>query len=134
MPISKAIYDLLNGNAPVAAVVSTRIEPGFQPQGKAKPYINWEIIGTRVEPDYDSFAGYEIIRVEIHSVATTYTAARSLSLLVRTAMSVLGPQTTGGVYIHRIFLDNETDIYEFNGGYEHCHTVSQDYSIHIKAQ
>jgi hypothetical protein len=132
MQISLMMYDLLHGNSPVSAIVGTKIEPGFQPNGKTYPFINWEIVGGRFDDDFNTFAGYEVYRVEVHSVAATYTGARDLSVLVRTAMSVIGPQTTGDVYIHRIFLDNETDLFEYQSGYEGAHTVTQYYSIHVK--
>lgn len=132
MSISGAIYTLIHRSSSVAAIVGTKIEPNFQPKGTAYPFIVWEKISLQSNPTSDTQSGYDIYRIEVKSVAATKTACESLSVLVRAAMNIVTPETVESVYIHRIFMDNETDSFEFESGFEGAFTISQDYLIHVK--
>lgn len=133
MSISGAIYTLIHRSSSVAAIVGTKIEPNFQPKGTAYPFIVWEKVSLQTNPTSDTQSGYDIYRIEVKSVAATKTACESLAVLVRAAMNITTPETVSSVLIHRVFLDNETDLFDFNGGYEGAFTISQDYLIHVKS-
>lgn len=133
MSVSGAIYTLIHRSSNVASLVGTKIEPDFVPKGTVFPFIVWEKISMQTNPTSDSQSGYDVYRIEVKTVAVTKTGAETLAGYVRTAMAIVAPETVSSVYIHRVFLDNETDLFTENGGYEGAYTISQDYLIHVKS-
>lgn len=66
--IKKAIYHVLTNDAPVNAIVSTRIYPNEAPQGATLPYIVQEITDTEPLESKDS-PQYDFVSVEISCYA-----------------------------------------------------------------
>ena len=80
------VYSTLTGNSSVAAIVSTRVYPLILPQGCDLPAITYERISTEYISTLSGFAGMERVRMQIDVLAESYSAAKSLSASVITAM------------------------------------------------
>lgn len=106
-----ALIGLLLADAPIAAVVGTRVYPVRRPQGVPYP----SIVMTRVSgnPGYadDGEIGLQHARVQIDSQALTYTEAKNLAQLVRARLSAFAG-VHDGVTFSYIMLDEERDLTE----------------------
>lgn len=106
-----ALIDLLLTDAPIAAVVGTRVYPLRKPQAAEYPVI----IVTRIsgQPLYadEGEVGLQQARMQVDSQSVTYTEAKNLAQLVRTRLSAFSGvhQTIDFSYI---MLDEERDIAE----------------------
>jgi hypothetical protein len=106
-----ALISLLLADAPIAAVVDTRIYPAKRPQGALYP----SIVVTRIsgQPGYadDGEIGLQHARVQIDVSANTYTVAKNLAQLVRALLSAFSG-VHDGVTFSYIMLDEERDLPE----------------------
>jgi hypothetical protein len=104
---------LLLADAGISALVGTKINWGIAEQGDSPPYIVLNIVSD--PPDY-TFEGQDDLkttRVQIDSRALTYLAMWSLKEAVRTKLSGF-KGTQGSTQFQGIFIDADTDEYEFD--------------------
>lgn len=106
-----ALIDLLLTDAPIAAVVDTRVYPLRKPQAAAYPVI----IVTRIsgQPLYadEGEVGLQQARMQVDSQSMTYTEAKNLAQLVRARLSAFAGVHLG-IDFSYIMLDEERDIAE----------------------
>ena len=84
--ISQAIYNILTNDAPVFAVVGTKIFPNMATQRTDFPYIVYSVIGKVPTDSKDSGLGFDRYRIQVDCVDESYTDAETLASLVRTAL------------------------------------------------
>jgi hypothetical protein len=112
MPVMEgALIDLVKTDTAIDAVVAGRVYPARRPQGSAYPAI----VVTRISgsPGYadDGEIGLQHARVQVDSMAMTYTAAKDLAQLVRTRLSAFDG-VNAGIDFSYIMLDEERDLPE----------------------
>lgn len=106
-----ALIDLIKTDPTIAAVVGDRVFPLRRAQGSAYPAI----VVTRIsgQPLYadDGEVGLQDARVQIDSVAQSYTAAKDLAQMVRRLLSAFSGVHQGITFSY-IMLDEERDLAE----------------------
>lgn len=112
MPIMEgALIDLIKDDVAVAGIVAGRVYPVRRPQGSAFPAI----VVTRIsgQPLYsdEGEVGLQNARVQVDSMAMTYTAAKDLAQMVRTRLSGFSG-VNAGIDFSFIMLDEERDLSE----------------------
>lgn len=112
------IVTLLEGNAVVSALVSTRIYPMILPQDPTLPAITYQRVSGGQISSTDGFSNYENPRIQIDSMATTYAGAKAVAAAVFAAMEL---STT-----FKAVLIGDTDIYEDEPEF---YRVSMDFSV-----
>ena len=115
MSLNSAIYWLLTNNVWITDVVGTssnaRVYPVAVAQGKAAPYIDYQLIGSNHPSTMDGPCELQESRVQITTWAGTYNAAQSLKDIVRKAIDGYAGTPTGtGTAIKRIALQGEVDV------------------------
>jgi len=123
------LIDLLLTHAPIAAIVGTRVYPARRAQGSAFPAI----VVTRVsgQPLYadDGEVGLQDARVQIDSVAMTYTEAKNLAQAVRARLTAFSG-VHGDVNFSYIMLDEERDLPESGANAaEYTTRVAMDFIV-----
>ena len=107
--IEQAIYDLLRGDADVAAAVGSRIYPGGTvPETPIFPYLVVERTNTVHVKAFEGSSGLEQTRFVITSLAQTRLAALETAAVVKSCLAnyrgALGMTTIMGILI-----DDESD-------------------------
>ena len=109
--IEQAIYSILAGNSPVAAVVGTRIYQVKMPDNPTLPAISYQtVFGSMVE----SFTGYSGLKNPVISIdcwAKTAGAAHELAEKVRTALHGYAG-TYSDITIDNVLEWTHTDLYD----------------------
>ena len=123
MAFGDAIYSILNGDATVTAITSSRIYPLRIPQGAALPAITYFIVSgdpfnTRdgaVTDNFDSF------QVSCFTDANTTDAYKTLQSLYDAVLGALERYsgTAASTVIHTITYLGHTDLYEEDAGVYH---------------
>ena len=110
--IEQSLYDALRLNAPVAALVGTRIRAMRLKQGDTFPALVYSRISTAAENDLDGHAGLDNCRFQVDCYSEGFTEARTLAAAVKTAMNAAGHLQAGDrdIYdddlsLHRVTLD-----------------------------
>lgn len=93
---ASALYARLTADAPIAAVVGTRIYWGIIPQNSTRPNIRLQTISDDRPAHLQGYDGARVTRVQCDCFAATYGAARGLAEKVITALAV--PDEVGGVF------------------------------------
>lgn len=104
--IHEDIYGLLANDAGVTAV-TTKIWPVAGPQNTTFPAIVYSRINSIRDQNFDEVENFVRSTFMVDSYAKTYTAALSLSELVKAVLN-----NYRGGSIHKIKLDSSTDIVE----------------------
>lgn len=86
MDIGNAIYNILNTDSAVSAVVNNRIYPLYEPQQANLPCITYQQIEPTPTKIKNGVSPLDEYVVQINSTAMNYTAARDLADKVRTAL------------------------------------------------
>ena len=86
----KSLVATLKGNAPLAALVGTKIFPLIVPQGTAFPCISYQRISGMPANTLSGHSGLEEIDLQIDVWAKTYTEAKAIAKAVRAAMPAKG--------------------------------------------
>lgn len=127
----KIIYSLLTADAAVAAVIGTRCEPLLIYQGNAYPAVCYDIVSVNPSPTKTGASQYDAVRVEVLSIAESYTAAVALAGKVRTALERISPQSVAGIALKAVFYDTERHLNSQATGFEGAFTISQDFIVHL---
>ena len=86
----KYLVATLKGNAPLAALVGTRIFPLIVPQGTDFPCISYQRISGMPANTLSGHSGLEEIDLQIDVWAKTYAEAKEIAKAVRAAMPATG--------------------------------------------
>lgn len=81
-----ALYSLLVADAPLLALVSTRIYPSQAPQGVTAPYIVWFRIASRPMQTHGEPTQNQFDLVQFSIFASTFTATEAIALALVTAL------------------------------------------------
>lgn len=112
MPIMEgALIDLIKDDVAVAGIVSDRVYPVRRPQGSAFPAIVVSRISGQPLYSDEGEVGLQNARVQVDSMAMTYTAAKDLAQMVRTRLSGFSG-VNAGIDFSFIMLDEERDLSE----------------------
>lgn len=106
-----AIYSRLTNNAPVSALVSTRVYPRKIPQSPTYPLISYAVQGIEQPTAMGSDPEMVTKTVQVDCYAATYSGAKDLSDKVRQALQ-RWRGTAAGVTIQGSFLVSEFDFFE----------------------
>jgi hypothetical protein len=131
--IEAALYNIMQADAGLTALVSTRVSPAKKPQGTAYPAITFfQVSGPRVRA-MPADSGDVRARFQVDSwgdgadEADGFGSAQSVKEQVRSALQrYSATEPTSGVVIHDIFLDNE--LFEYEDVTELFHYI-QDYLV-----
>lgn len=130
MPVMEgALIDLIKSDAAIAALVNGRVYPLRRPQGSAFPAI----VSTRVsgQPLYDDDGevGLQNARVQVDSIALTYTQAKDLAQAVRAALTAFSG-VHAGINFSYIMLDEERDLTETGANAaEYVSRIAMDFIV-----
>jgi hypothetical protein len=86
MKVGLAIYNILQNDAGVTAIVGTRIFPETAPQGQATPYIVYSVLSNTPSDVKEDSRTIDVADIEIYSVETTYSNAVTLGGAIRDAL------------------------------------------------
>lgn len=117
MAVGDVIYARLNGNAAVAALVGTRIQPKASPQGAANPRIVYRKVSGEALGSFDGPNGQAVYRVQLDLYAGSYDQVDALADAVKLRVADGGPLdgfrgTAGGVTVQACYRVNESDVDE----------------------
>lgn len=107
---ASALYARLTDDAPVAAVVGTRVYWVNRPQASALPAIRLQTISDVRSENLSGYDRARVTRVQADCFAMTYGAARQLAEKVIAA--VAEPETAGGVQFGRGRAEGPRDLGE----------------------
>ena len=136
--LHEAIYAHLAADGGVAALVGTRIGKGRAQEDDDLPYVVFFEVSANSETGLAGAIGFATKRIQINSVARTYTAAHALAAAVFTAVNgTKGTLGAGGVTIDCkafIFAGGRDDPTtpprgDRPGSDEGIHTVQADYMV-----
>jgi hypothetical protein len=112
------VLAVLNGAAPVVALVGTRISPLIRPQDAVLPSITIQRISLIPSNSMQGNGGLDIARVQIDSWGATYTDARAVATAVRAAMDAVP-----------ICMDSELDAAFIEEPPNGVYRIIQEYTI-----
>jgi hypothetical protein len=112
--VADAVYSILSNNAPVVALVSTKIYPTIAAQETLAPYVvvdyavNNEPLDTKTRP-----SSLDRIRIQVDSYGRTRKQAMTVHLAVRTALDgyTIG-STVAGVLLDGIKFETENEAFD----------------------
>jgi hypothetical protein len=110
MEIEQAIYNLLSGDATIAALVGTKISPVKKKQDSDLPAITFRRVTTGRFPAMSVDASVVKARFQVDCWAGTYPVAVQLKNAVKAVMKRW--RTTTGITVQDTFMDGEIDFYE----------------------
>jgi hypothetical protein len=86
--VGNEIYTALSANAPVAALIGTRIYPLLMPESVLLPAIVYQTVATTPQNGFSGNHGLDNVRVQVDCWADSLPAAQALAAAVRPAMAV----------------------------------------------
>jgi len=107
---ASSLYARLAADAPVSAVVGTKIYWVIVPQNAALPYIRMQTISDPRPEHLKGYDGARVTRVQADCFAATYGAGRQLAEKVITALAT--PASFGGVQFGRVKAEGPRDLGE----------------------
>lgn len=116
MSVEKAIYSIMTDPDQASlllAIVGTRKYPVIAPQNATYPNIVFRRKAT--DRTYNLSGNDRIPKafIDVIGCATTYSEARDLGTAIIAAFDGVGGTSYGGVEVHKIFIDDEFDGFEF---------------------
>lgn len=106
MTIGKALYNILNNDAGINAVVLGKIFPEIAPANTAAPYIVYSVVSNAPSDIKEDGGSVDTAQIEVYSFETQYGKAVDLGVLVRGALDRVNG-TFSGVKIQSIKYNNE---------------------------
>lgn len=131
MTIETGLVAELLGNAGVSAIVGSNVFHARIPQNADLPAIVYTQLSTVRQMDMSGPAPFVTVRFQIDCWHTSTAGMRSLADAVRVALNGAGiasPKLLGSEPVQLVFLDNETDLSEFEGD-QKLMRLSQDWLI-----
>jgi hypothetical protein len=125
-----ALFTRLKNDAPIAAVVATRIYWLKVPQNAARPYVRLQTISDPRPANLQGYDSARVTRVQADCFADTYGAARALAEKIITALAT--PDTVGGVHFGFTKAEGPRDLGEDVDGIGFVHRASLDLLVEHK--
>ncbi len=128
--MEEAVTSILLGDAPLAALVGTRIHWLYTPQDvEVFPYVNLQKVSGGAGYNMTAPDGLHTSRLQADTWAETYGSAKAVSRVVLAALSAFSG-TVAGTVVQGVFLDNERDLRGDDvGAVTRLHRVSQDFIV-----
>jgi len=127
--VEKTLVEFMLANAALTALVSTRINWQFRPQGGLLPAIVLHRISGVRDYAMEGPTGLVESRVQIDCWASTHLSAITVAQAVRTLLSGIR-RTFGDMQFQGVFIDSERHDFEKEGNAaEDFHRVSMDFKI-----
>lgn len=117
MKIGLAIYNILNNDSDVVALVSTRIYPNVAKQGSTFPFIVYQTTGVDPTDTKDGVSPMDVNAFEVLCFADSYSGAVDLAQKARIALDRVSgtyPATTG-IKIQSIKFNSVDEDFEIEG-------------------
>uniref|UniRef100_A0A6M3KE64 DUF3168 domain-containing protein n=1 Tax=viral metagenome TaxID=1070528 RepID=A0A6M3KE64_9ZZZZ len=125
--VEQGVFARLSGQAGVTAIVGTKIYPLIAPPDASLPFVVCTKISDIKHHAVSNDISLTVARVQVDSMSTSHAQAISLSHAVRVALQDYAG-TTGGVGFQRIFLEDRTNLSEFDiDSGKTTHRISQDF-------
>lgn len=131
MSIEQGLVAHLLADAPVAAIIGTKVHPGSVPQDTDLPAIVYLRISTQREVDLDGPSDFVQVRMRLDLWETSYSGVKALADAVRVALNGVGlasPHLLGAEPVQLVYLDNDGDLPDFEGD-RRDYRVSQDWIV-----
>jgi hypothetical protein len=125
-----ALHARLKNDAPISAVVATRIYWLKVPQNAARPYVRLQTISDPRPANLQGYDSARVTRVQADCFADTYGAARALAEKIITALAT--PDTVGGVHFGFTKAEGPRDLGEDVDGVGFVHRASLDLLVEHK--
>lgn len=125
MAIEEALHTKLIEDSALGNLIGTRVYTLRLPQKPTYPCVVLSRVSTSEGLAHDGPIGYEIMRLQIDSYATTFASARAVADAVRAALNGASV-TIGDVVIHAINFENQIDNW---GDWLEIWRITQDYMV-----
>jgi len=102
----------LIADAPLAALVGTRIFAGFAPTSADLPYITIQRIASPGQHHLTAAAGIANETFQIDVWTKTQSSLEAIAIAVRNALDGFGPALMGATDVRGIRLDNQSDTFD----------------------
>ena len=106
MTVGRALYNMLNNDAGIHAVVLGKIFPEIAPANLAAPYIVYSVVSNAPSDIKEDGGSVDTAQIEVYCFETTYSKAIDLGVLVRGVLDRVNG-TFSGVEIQSIKYNNE---------------------------
>ena len=113
MEVGKAIFSILTGNAPVEALIGTKIFPNVARVETEFPFVIYDVTGETPTDYKDSASSLDTTSVMVSCYAETYAGAADLAQKVRTALDRTSV-TYNGVIVQSIKYDGYNDFFDLD--------------------
>ena len=134
--MKKALFDFLNADVPITALVGDRIFPIQAPTGADLPRVTITRITNGHEHHLLGAAGLSQAVYQIDSWGRNSSEVTSVAEAIRTALDGFIDKLMGAVNVRGAFLESETDSIEppVDASQDAIFRVSQDWSIsHVES-
>lgn len=115
MSLESALVALITGNAPVAAVLGTRLYPDVIPQDQPMPAGHYRTVSTRPAMAHSGEAGVDFSTVRFSIFAPLRADAISLRELIKPVVSGY-KGTSGGETLDAVFYREGMNTFDIESG------------------
>lgn len=129
--IKAALVTYLSAQAPLTALVSTRIEPMESATSTTLPRITYQRIGAEHAHHMRAAAGWVKTQIQIDCWGATSVSVANVAEQVREELDGMRNTTMGGVIVSHVVLQSERDSFEepVDATERGVFRISQDYTI-----
>lgn len=122
--LSTYIFSALSADAPLVALVGSRIYPLIAPAGVSAPYITHTRIGTVPTESHEAPSGLDMVSVQFSCFARNFTAAEQIAAALRVALESATPPDGGSIHFvdTRHFFESETELHNIQLDADFWHT------------
>jgi hypothetical protein len=132
MSANKIVYSILNNNAALTALISTRLNPVRIPQESSFPAVSYQLVSEIPNPTKSGHSRTEFARVQINAYGVTLASAESVASAIRTAFeAVTLPATFNTIKCQTIEFDGELQTADDTAAFAGLYQISQDYIINF---
>lgn len=132
MSANKIVYSILNNNAALTALISTRLNPVRIPQESSFPAVSYQLVSEVPNPTKSGHSRTEFARVQVNAYGLTLASADSVASAIRTAFEVVTlPATFNTIKCQTIEFDGELQTADDTAAFAGLYQISQDYIINF---
>lgn len=124
----KVLYNLMSGNAAIAALVADRIYPARRLQEEDLPAITYQAISNSPLLTKHGVSKLDTERISVNVWSKSYDNAVEISRLIRLVLDRYRG-TVEGVNVDKIIFSDFNQLYE---DWNECHHIVIDFLIRVK--
>jgi hypothetical protein len=109
--IEQGLMTLLAGNAPIAALVGTRISWVVLPENSTLPALTFQNVGSISSPTFET-RGMQRMRVQFDCWGATYLDAITLRKAVETLLDGFQGTLSDGTYLQNVVSLQQVDFFD----------------------